>query len=123
MEEAVQLAKAKKEMEAAIVGAFAMAKEAVVARPEFPTKKQKDSINRGGCSELQKAKDKDAKVQAAAKEAEKENRAWPADRQKAIRGFEELVAGASWHPIRAQGGRAQATHLLAHGERSARQEQ
>lgn len=49
MEEAVQLAKAKKEMEAAIVGAFAMAKEAVVARPEFPTKKQKDLINRGGC--------------------------------------------------------------------------
>jgi hypothetical protein len=49
VEEAVQLAKAKKEMEAAIVGAFAMAKEAVVARPEFPTKKQKDLINRGGC--------------------------------------------------------------------------
>ena len=39
----------KQEKEAALVGAIAMAKEAVVARPEFPTKKQKDSINRGGC--------------------------------------------------------------------------
>ena len=95
--EAAALKKARIEIEAA-GAAVAMQNQAVVDRPDLPVRKvRKDAPNRFGCvvsreeSIMQTALDVAAVAAAAAKDTDKENKAWPADRRKAIRGLEEIL--------------------------------
>jgi len=95
--EAKAIEKARLEMNAA-GAAVAMQNQAVVDRPDKEVRKvRKDSLNKFGCvvsreeSIMQTALDVAAAATAAAKDADKENKAWPADRRKAIRGLEEIL--------------------------------
>ena len=95
--EAEALKKARDQMDAA-GAAIAMQNQAVVGRPDKAVGKvRKDAPNRVGCvvsreeSIMQTALDVAAAATAAAKDADKENKAWPADRRKAIRGLEEIL--------------------------------
>ena len=95
--EAKAIEKARLEMNAA-GAAVAMQNKAVVDRPDKEVRKvRKDAPNKFGCvvsreeSIMQTALDVAAAATAAAKDADKENKAWPADRRKAIRGLEEIL--------------------------------